>query len=261
MKYKTRRILPMLAVPLTLLIASLPVAAAAQSVSSVIAATVQKNQAGAEAQKRIDNIVDQTQDLLQEYKVIVKELDGLNVYNQLLAKQVENQQLEMQQLDGAIDRVTVIERQIMPLMVRMTDGLEQFVELDVPFLPEERQKRVRDLMALMERSDVTVAEKFRKVMEAFTIESDYGRNIETYRGTLNLEGKEIEVDFLRIGRVALIYQTLDSAKTGRWNQDSREWEEVPGSFTSTVREALRVAGKQKAPDLLLLPLSAPEDVQ
>ncbi len=261
MKHQTRRMLRMLVISLTALCAYLPVSAGAQSVDSVIAAVVQKNQAGAQSQKRIDATVDQTQDLLQEYKVLVKELDGLNVYNQLLNKQVENQQLEMQQLDNAIDKVTVIERQIMPLMVRMTDGLEKFVSLDVPFLPEERAKRVRDLKTLMERSDVTVAEKFRKVMEAFTIESDYGRNIETYRGTLALDGQELEVDFLRIGRVALIYQTLDSERTGRWNQETGQFEEVSGSFTSSVREALRVAGKQKAPDLLLLPLSAPEDVQ
>jgi len=258
MKYKTRRLL---VIPLTALFALLPLAVGAQSVDSVIAAVVQKNQAGAQSQQRIDNIVDQTQDLLQEYKVLIKELDGLNVYNQLLNKQVDNQQIEMEQLDGAIDRVTVIERQIMPLMVRMTEGLAQFIELDVPFLPEERQKRLDNLRNLMELANVTVAEKFRKVMEAYTIEYGYGRDIETYRGTLNLDGQELEVDFLRIGRVALIYQTLDNARTGRWNQESRQWEEVPGSYTSSVREALRVAGKQKAPDLLMLPLSAPEDVQ
>lgn len=258
MKNKTRR---MLVVPLTAVFALLPVAVGAQSVDSVIAAVVQKNQAGAQSQQRIDNVVDQTQDLLQEYKVLIKELEGLNVYNQLLGKQVDNQQTEMQQLDTAIDRVTVIERQITPLMVRMTDGLGRFIEADAPFLPQERQKRLDNLRNMMELANVTVAEKFRKVMEAYTIEYGYGRDIETYRGTLNLDGQELEVDFLRIGRVALIYQTLDSARTGRWNQETRQWEEVPDSFTSSVREALRVAGKQKAPDLLLLPLSAPEDVQ
>lgn len=261
MKHQTRRMLRMLVIPLAALISALPLAAGAQSVNSIIAATVQKNQAGAQSQQRIDAVVEQTQDLLQDYKVIIKELDGLNVYNQLLNKQVQNQQLEMQQLDEAIDRVTVIERQIMPLMMRMTDGLEKFVALDVPFLPDERAKRVNDLKALMERSNVTVAEKFRKVMEAYTIEASFGRDINSYRGTLELDGQEIEVDFLRVGRIALIYQTLDGQRTGRWNQEARQWEEVPDSFTSSVREGLRVANKQKAPEIFLLPLSAPEDVQ
>lgn len=252
----------MLVVPLTALLTMAPVSTGAQSVNSVLAAVVQKNQAGAQSQKRIDQTVEKTQDLLQQYKVVIKELDGLNVYNQLLAKQVDNQQVEMTGLDNAIDQVTVIERQIMPLMVRMIDGLEKFVALDVPFLPDERKKRMEFLNTLLERSDVTVAEKFRRVMEAFQIESDYGRNIEAYRGTLEVAaGTEWEVDFLRIGRIALIYQTLDGSKTGAWNNEARQWEDMPGSYNSPVREGLRIARKQKAPDMLMLPLAAPEDVQ
>lgn len=261
MKNQTKSILQMLVVPVTALVMFMPVTVGAQSVDSVLVAAVQKNQAGAQSQKRIDQTTEQTQDLVQQYKVLVKELDGLNVYNQLLAKQVENQQVEMEGLDNAIDQVTVIERQIMPLMVRMIGGLERFVALDVPFLPEERKKRLDFLNSLLERSDVTVAEKFRRVMEAYQIESDYGRNIEAYRGTLDLEGQQWEVDFLRIGRVALIYQTLDGGKTGAWNNETRAWEDVPGSFNTPVREGLRIARKQKAPDMLMLPLAAPEDSQ
>ena len=261
MKNQTRGILQMLVVPLMALLAFVPTAVGAQSVNSVLAAVVQKNQAGAQSQKNIDQTVEQTQDLVQEYKVLIKELDGLNVYNQLLAKQVSNQQVEMTGLDNAIDQVTVIERQIMPLMVRMIAALEEFVQADVPFLPAERKKRMDFLNSLLERSDVTVAEKFRRVMEAFQIESDYGRNIEAYRGTLELDGQEWEVDFLRIGRVALIYQTLDGAKTGSWNNKTRAWQDVPGAFNTPVREGLRIARKQKAPDMLMLPLAAPEDSQ
>ncbi len=214
MKNQTKSILQMLVVPVTALVMLMPVTVGAQSVDSVLAAVVQKNQAGSQSQKRIDQTTEQTQDLVQQYKVLVKELDGLNVYNQLLSKQVDNQQVEMSGLDNAIDQVTVIERQIMPLMVRMIGGLEEFVALDVPFLPDERKKRLDFLNSLLERSDVTVAEKFRRVMEAYQIESDYGRNIEAYRGTLDLEGQQWEVDFLRIGRIALIYQTLDGGQTG-----------------------------------------------
>ena len=84
-------------------------------------------------------------------------------------------------------------------MLRMIDAIDQFVAVDVPFLKDDRTKRMNALKDLMGRSDVTVAEKYRKVMEAYQTEINYGRTIESYRGTLSLNGLDREVDFLRIG--------------------------------------------------------------
>ena len=83
-------------------------------------------------------------------------------------------------------------------MLKMIDALDQFVELDMPFLLEERRQRVAFLRTLLERSDVTVAEKFRRLLEAYEIENDYGRTIESYKGSLDVDGASREVDFLRI---------------------------------------------------------------
>ena len=98
--------------------------------------------------------------MLSDYKIVLKEIEGLRVYNRQLEKQISNQEKEMAQLSSSIDEVTVIERQITPLMLRMIDGLEQFVELDVPFLLEERRDRIERLREIMDRADVAVSEKF-----------------------------------------------------------------------------------------------------
>jgi hypothetical protein len=94
-------------------------------------------------------------------------------------------------------------------------------------------------------------------MEAYQIENEYGRTIEAYRSTLAQGDKEITVDFLRVGRIALIYQSLDEAQAGAWSQESRSWEPLDGSFRSAIRDGLRIARKQIAPDLIRLPLPAP----
>ena len=70
---------------------------------------------------------------MQAFKAVNKEIDGLLVYNKQIEKQIANQDQEILDLNKAIDEVSVIERQITPLMLRMIDGLEQFVALDVPF--------------------------------------------------------------------------------------------------------------------------------
>ncbi len=238
-----------------------PGLSAAQDVDDVLASGQRTIQIAQASQQRVDKVVEETRSLVDEYRKVMKEVDGLEVYNTLLDRQVRNQEQEMVNINDAIDRVTVIERQIMPLMLRMVDGLDQFIVLDIPFLMEERRNRVDFLRNLMERSDVTVSEKFRRVTEAFQIENDYGRTIESYKGTLEIDGGTREVDFLRIGRVSLMYQTADGAFTGAWSKDSGDFESLGDNYRTQVREGLKMANQEIAPDLLLLPVSAPEAIR
>ena len=164
----------------------------------------------------------------------------------------------MQALSDSIGNIALIERQIVPLMIRMLDALEEFVALDTPFLEKERTDRVGRLREMMERSDVTAAEKLRLVLEGYQIENDYGRTIEAYKGSTDVDGRELEVDFLRIGRVALLYQTVGGATTGVWDQTAREFIQLPPeTYKAQVADGLRVARKQVAPDMLIVPVSAP----
>ena len=143
-------------------------------------------------------------------------------------------------------------------MQRMVETLEQFVALDVPFLLEERNGRVATLKQMMTRADVTISEKYRRILEAYQIENEFGRTIEAYRGTLDQEGKKLTVDFLRVGRIALVYQTLDASQNGVWDQGQRAWKELDSSYASAIQQGLKVARKQSAPDMIRLPLPAPE---
>ena len=195
---------------------------------------------------------------LQQFKTLNKEIDGLAVYNAQLTKQLNNQIEEMESLNLSMDQVSIIERQITPLMLRMIEGLEQFVSLDIPFLADERTKRVTSLKEMMNRADINSSEKFRRVLEAYQVEVDYGRTIEAYTALLNVDDKEREVDFLRIGRLELIYLTRDGKKAGSWNADTKSFEALPDSTISQINKGLRIARKQLAPDMLTLPVHAAE---
>ncbi len=181
-------------------------------------------------------------------------MDALREYNAQLDKLIIGQKAEMVSLRQQIEDVTNIDRNIMPLMFRMIDALEQFVALDVPFLADERRARVQNLRALMDRSDANPAEKYRKILEAFEIENEYGRTIEAYQGDMNLNGETRLVAFLRIGRVALIYQTLDGAESGAWDKRQNKFVDLDGDFDSHLRSALRIAKQQAAPELLVVPV-------
>ena len=237
---------------------SLPLIGSSQSLNEILNKQQGRTKLAQESQQRIDNVVKQTRTLEEQYKATLKEIDGLKVYNTLLGLQVENQQLKMSDLRESIDQVEVINRQIVPIMTKMIDGIEQFVALDVPFLLEERTDRIARLKELMERDDITVAEKFRKVTEAYQIENDYGSTIESYKDTITIDGATREVEFLRVGRVALLYQSPDGQVSGAWDQKARQWQALGSDYKNQIRQGLKIANKQIAPELVLLPISAPE---
>ena len=224
----------------------------------VVDVATEINTSAANSQQKINDISDVVDSKIQQFKTINKETDGLGVYNRQLQKQIQNQMDEMAALNQSIDEVSVIERQITPLMMRMIAGLQQFVQLDVPFLPQERSKRIADLRAMMDRSDVSTSEKFRRVMEAYQVEMDYGRTMEAYSGLLEVDGQTRDVDFLRVGRTVLLYQTRDTSLQGVWNRDIKQWQQLPSSTRTQVTKGLRMAKKQMAPDLIMLPIALTE---
>jgi hypothetical protein len=246
------------AIPVAILTVSFSASVFAQAnVDQVMAEGEKRAEAGAAEQRRVEQIANQTDDLLAEFNTVAKVVDGLVTYNSLLQRQVDNQEAEKLALAESIDNVALIERQIIPMMTRMLDSLEQFIQLDTPFLLAERTERLERLRGMMERSDVSSAEKFRRVIEAYQIENDYGRTIEAYKGTVPINGNPQEVDFLRIGRVSLAYQSVGGTYTGAWDKEAGDWVELdPADFKNQGNQGLRVARKQVAPDLLIVPVSA-----
>ncbi len=214
------------------------------------------NDESAVAQKQIDEISDEIDDRLVEYRIALKQTDSIRIYNRQMRDLIASQEAELASLVDQLARLQGVGRSVTPLMLRMIEAIEKFVALDVPFLIEERTERIAELRTVMARADVTNAGKYRQVMEAYQIENEYGRTIEAYRGTLELDNRETTVDFLRFGRIALVYQSLDEAYSGMWDHRTRSWTPLDSSYRSSIRHGLRIARKQAPPDLIRLPLPA-----
>ena len=229
----------------------------AQTVDQVLQADQRRLNLAQQSQERINNVVEGTRSLEDQYRAINKEIDGLKVYNRLMRAQVEGQQATLEDISLSMDQVDVINRQVFPLMERMIDGLEQSISLDIPFLMEERTKRIEDLKTIMERSDVTVAEKFRKVMEAYQIENDYGTSSEYYTESLTIDGATRSFNMLRIGRIGLYFQSDDTKITGLWSNQDRTWV-IDNSARNEVRKGLRMARQLIAPELIIIPVPSAE---
>lgn len=238
--------------------------AQADTLDNVFRVGQSKVDSAQKSQVKIDKIADQTDDLLQNYKQVNKEIEGLRVYNAQLQSRIQNQIDRIASIDEAMSQVTVIQRQITPLLTKMLEGLEQFVAMDVPFLSAERETRLENLRGNMSESNQTVAENFRQVLEAYKIENEYGRKIEAYEDNVdfNNDGNERKVDIFRVGRIALLYKTEDGKEVGRWSKENGAWESLDaGEWASYINTGIRIARNQAVKDILQLPISAPEAAQ
>jgi hypothetical protein len=255
----THRLKSVLMASLVVSSAFCTVATQANTLEAILNVGEEKTAAAKQSQAKIDRLAEEARDLLSDYKTVMKQVDGLKVYNARLQRQITNQERRIADIDESISEVTVIQRQMMPLVIRMIDGLEQFIQLDVPFELDERMARLEFLRDNVDRSDMTVAEKFRQVLEAYNIELQYGRGVETYSDTIEINGVVRDVDFLRVGRVSLVYQTTDGKESGVWNVSTQSWDPLPsGDYASAIRKGVRIAKKQATIELLNMPVAAPE---
>ncbi|MEH6551832.1 MAG: DUF3450 domain-containing protein [Pseudomonadales bacterium] len=233
--------------------------AQADTLDNILKVGQANTKASQSSQKKVDKLADETGDLLQDYKTVLKQIEGLKVYNARLDKQIDNQNKRIGDIETSIGQVTVIQRQMLPLVIRMVDSLEEFVSLDVPFHIEERNQRIGFLRNNLDRSDLTVAEKFRQVLEGYKIEAEYGRKIDTYKSSVEIDGESREVNMLRIGRISLLYQTTDTTITGAWDQDLKEWVQLDsGQYKSAVQKGIRIAQNQAVKDIMTVAIQAPE---
>ena len=238
-------------------LASLPAGA---QLNQTLQAQTKVDQAALQAQEEMEEIQDRTLDAAGRYAQAMTEAESYEKYNDQLREQVQSQSEEIASIQQQLVDIETTNREVQPLMDKMVRALDRFVALDVPFLIEERTARVQNLKNILARSDVTISEKYRLILEAYQIELEYGRTLESYEGVLNAGDNRRTVEFVRLGRISLMYRTLDGSETGYWDAAQKQWV-VDNSYAEAVEQAIRVANQDGAPELLTVPVPAPQEVQ
>ena len=218
---------------------------------SVLEVGRNNQQLSAKSQSLIDSTERQTDKIVNEWKAVSKQVEGLKLYNAQKRIQIQAQLDLMDKLDEQLVQVVVMQRQIPPLAQKMLDSLESFISLDTPFRKEERQNRIDLVRSSLAKPKVTASEQVRQVLEAYNIEAEYGRKIDTYESTLN-DGTVVNI--LVIGRIGMFYQTKDEQSSGRWNNETGQWDELPGSYRKPIRDGIRMAKKLAPTDMLMMPI-------
>ncbi|HQQ73687.1 MAG TPA: DUF3450 domain-containing protein [Pseudomonadales bacterium] len=245
-----------------LLVAILCAALLGSVALSVNAATLEDNikamqatnaEAGA-AQKNIANLQSETQAMVDEYKRLTQTVDYQDQYTQEITDRLAVQNKDLASLREQLASRQITQQRIVPLMRSMGDALEQFVALDLPFHQEERLARVIKVKQQLSSSSIALQDKYRVLLEAFQQELEFGRGIEAWRGELKLGEEKLTVEYLRLGRTAFYFQSMDGERSGYWDRTDKQWVEVPREYGEDIKHGLRIARNQQAPQLLALPM-------
>lgn len=236
-------------------------AAADERVNEMLRVQQGATAAARQAQTEINGLADETQEAISEYRVKLQELDRIRRYNDNLQRTINDQEREKASLTKQIDEFGDLEQGIVPLLMDMVDDLDRFVSLDVPFSIDGRRGMVTVLRDTMDRSDVSIAEKYRNIMNAYMAEASTGGDMFAYSGELEIDGVPRKVDFLSVGRVLLAYQTPDREETGYWDTNAREWRALESSYRGPITLGIRMANRLAPPDILTLPVAAPREEQ
>ena len=226
----------------------------ANPVTESVAVSTKSIEKSGLTQEQIVKLDETTRILLADYQSTTKEFESLKLYNDQVQKIINSQLEEIENIILKIDELDKTNQRIVPLMLKMIEGLENFILLDLPFLMTERTTRVFNLKETMDRGDISTSEKFRLITEAYKTELEYGRTIETYRDNILIDGIETSADFLRVGRIALTYLTVDGNKGGYWDTQASSYMKASSSIRRATGDALKIASKQAPPALIKIPL-------
>jgi hypothetical protein len=226
---------------------------------NVVAETTQ---VAAQAQTNINRLSNSASSLFEEFKLESDNLEALLVLNANWRRQVAIQEQELNTIIESVAEVRNVTQELPLLMNRMIAGVEQFIELDMPFHLDARRARIEFVRDAIDNPNVSTSERFRQILVLFQTENSYGRTHETYATTLTIDGVERDVDVLRVGRVSLVFQTKDRNLSGAWDAQARQWVTLDAAeYRNAVRSAINVSSGMVAPEIIDLPIVAPELAQ
>jgi len=210
-------------------------------------------------------------------------LEAISAQKISLAQQklfVAQQDAEIKSLNEQIDGVEEWKASIDPMVGKMTTSIANKIKSDYPFDLNRRLPRLQSLEKTIKDPAATVGEKYRKALNIYKLEVNYGQSMEAQKGDhpinptirvgddrfekdedgkvkLDKNGLPVEVfdgSYLRYGRLAYVYLQADGSQALRYDLNAREWVELPKSSIADIRRGVKIASGEAAPNVVRAPL-------
>ncbi len=227
---------------------------ASAQLESALSTAKASTAASAASQQRVERLDDEADQSVREFRAVLQQKDNIKLFVDQQDIYLQSQNAEIDSLRNQLGTVETIKQGMVPMMLRMAAEIEDSIKSDIPFRMAERLERVERIQAVLADPDVSPAEQYRQVLNAFKIEVAYGQGLDSYEGVHPTKPGNI-VNFLRYGRVALVYMSKDETEIARYNMDTQSWDQLDGGEALSVRKAIRVAKGEAAPDVVFAPVT------
>ena len=207
-----------------------------------------------ETQKKQENWESEKQELMALYDGLIRENEILKTTNEMLSRDESKHDALIKSLEQQKIESLRIQREMLPFLKSTLGRLETRIEMDAPFLQKERHMRLQKLTHTMEDIDTGIGEKYRKVMEALFVEAEYGNTIEVYQEKIMVSGQGVLGNILRLGRVSLLFLSLDQTSTAMFNVVQNQWVPLDKAYVPALVAGVEITSKRRPVELISLPL-------
>jgi hypothetical protein len=209
--------------------------------------------ASAASQKRVEDADDAADTAAREYRAVLQQKDNIALFVAQQDIYLQSQKSEIQSLKRQLGTVESIKQGMAPMMFRMTAQLEDSIKADLPFNLKERNARMENVKQVLSDPNVSPAEQYRRVLNAYKIEVSYGQGIDSYEGAHPTRPGNV-VDFIRFGRTSLVYVSKDEKDVAKYNLETGEWDQLTDVNALNMRQAIRIAKGEAAPGIVYAPV-------
>lgn len=207
-----------------------------------------------QSQQRADAWQAQRLTLVAQLTTLQQQQQQLQNKKTVLTQRVDAQRQAIEQLTRTINESKRLTDEMLPFLSETWQLLTQQIGHDLPFLQYERQTRLDHLNTALADPQLAVGEKFRRLMETLRVESEYGRDIEVVQQSLLIEGRDLLMNQLRIGRLALFAQSLDGEQSVIYDMATQSWQPIDRQYNRELGRAIEMGLKHRPIDLLTLPI-------
>ncbi len=227
--------------------------AVAQGLDRAIATGEQATRRAEQVQQQINQLDDERSDMVGEFRTLLQRKTAAELYARQQEAAVESQEREIASLTDQLSRVDEITSQTVPMLETLIDDLDAFIDADLPFRLEERKDRIARLREYLVDPNVSVTERYRQIMDAYTAEMEVGRKTDTWKETIAVDDKEVTVDMVLFGRVALVYMDPTGRYAKRYDRETSSWVDLENKYKAEIEKAIRIIQGKRTQDVMYVP--------
>ncbi|MCR9269749.1 MAG: DUF3450 domain-containing protein [Henriciella sp.] len=225
----------------------------AQGLDRAIATGEEATRRAEQVQQQINQLDDERSDMVGEFRTLLQRKTAAELYARQQAAAVESQEREIASLTDQLSRVDEITSQTVPMLETLIDDLDAFIDADLPFRLEERKDRIARLRDYLIDPNISVTERYRQIMDAYTSEMEVGRKVDSWKEDVDIDGSTVNVDMVLFGRVALVYMDPTGRYAKRYDRETNSWVDLENRYKPEIEKAIRIIQGKRTQDVMYVP--------